>query len=75
MGQQSLGLAAAYSAFQKFKSGGGRSSGDGKEDIMAMAMTEATKLFSSHKQRGGQADQDQVLATAAQAAMKLFNKN
>ncbi|KAI9505376.1 hypothetical protein GGI25_004658 [Coemansia spiralis] len=68
-GQQAMGLAAAYSAFQKFQSSGSQG---GPNQLVAMAIAEAKKLFGSHASQGGQADEKQTLATAVQGALKLL---
>ncbi|KAJ2308718.1 hypothetical protein IWW55_000270 [Coemansia sp. RSA 2706] len=69
-GQSAMGLAAAYMAFKKFQGGG--SQGGSQNQLVSMAMSEAKKLFGQHEQQGGSANEKETLATAAQAAMKLF---
>ncbi|KAJ2079583.1 hypothetical protein H4R24_003678 [Coemansia sp. RSA 988] len=72
-GQQAMGLAAAYMAFQQYQQEGGHSSGGGQNKLPSMAIAQAKKLFDQHSSKGGQANEKETLATAAQAAMKLFN--
>ncbi|KAJ2798458.1 hypothetical protein H4R20_004815, partial [Coemansia guatemalensis] len=72
-GQNAMGLAAAYMAFQQFQQEGGHSSGGGQNKLPGMAIAQAKKLFDQHSSQGGQANEKETLATAAQAAMKLFN--
>ncbi|KAJ2743587.1 hypothetical protein GGI20_003623 [Coemansia sp. BCRC 34301] len=67
--EQTLGMASAYMAFQEFQRG---NKGGNRNELVAMAMSQAQKMYSSHSDKGGSANQQETLATAAQAAMKLF---
>ncbi|KAJ2882826.1 hypothetical protein IWW38_005613 [Coemansia aciculifera] len=69
--EQTLGMASAYKAFQTFQEGGGNKSGD-KNKLIAMAMSHAQDMYTSHSNKGGNANQQDTLATAAQAALRLF---
>ncbi|KAJ2777844.1 hypothetical protein H4R18_004941 [Coemansia javaensis] len=72
-GQQAMGLASAYKAFKKFNSGGAGDQRDGGQNqLVTMALAEAKKLFAQHSSAGGSADEKETMATAVQAAMKLF---
>ncbi|KAJ2685201.1 hypothetical protein IWW39_004433 [Coemansia spiralis] len=64
--EQTLGMASAYMAFQKFQGKGGS-----QNELVAMAMSQAQKMYASHSNNSG-VNQQETLATAAQAAMKLF---
>ncbi|KAJ2330777.1 hypothetical protein GGI00_003550 [Coemansia sp. RSA 2681] len=70
--EQTLGMASAYMAFQEFQRGNSGSKGGNKNELIAMAMSQAQKMYASHSNKGGSANQQETLATAAQAAMKLF---
>ncbi|PVU98177.1 hypothetical protein BB561_000070 [Smittium simulii] len=68
MSQKAMGMAAAYEIYNKVGGGSGDLSG-----IIAKILPEAMKLFnkSGASQSGGN---DQLMMSAAQTAMKLFNK-
>ncbi|KAJ2607087.1 hypothetical protein H4S08_004934 [Coemansia sp. RSA 1365] len=73
-GQNAMGLAAAYKAFQQFQQDGGHTgSSDGQNKLVSMAIAQAKKLFDQHSSQGGEANEKETLATAVQAAMKLLN--
>ncbi|KJZ72201.1 hypothetical protein HIM_08466 [Hirsutella minnesotensis 3608] len=77
----SLAAAAAMQAFKKFTGGGGDSEqgqGGGQGDFLAMAMSEASKLFDSKDADGkllGGASKDSTVQKAGEMAMKLYFKN
>ncbi|KAJ2730815.1 hypothetical protein IW152_004983 [Coemansia sp. BCRC 34962] len=64
--EQTLGMASAYMAFQKFQHKGGS-----QNELVAMAMSQAQRMYASHANNNS-VNQQETLATAAQAAMKLF---
>ncbi|KAJ2830879.1 hypothetical protein GGI24_001797 [Coemansia furcata] len=67
--EQALGMAAAYTAFKEFQNSG---KGGNQNNLVGMAMSKAHDMYTSHSNKGGNANQQETLATAAQAALKLF---
>ncbi|GAA6001374.1 uncharacterized protein JCM10292_007039 [Rhodotorula paludigena] len=78
MDANSMGAAAAMQALKSFTSGGGPSQqqqgGNGMSGLIAMAMSEAAKLFNS-KGGASNGDKQDVVNSAAKTMMKLMLKN
>ncbi|PHH70018.1 hypothetical protein CDD83_5538 [Cordyceps sp. RAO-2017] len=81
----SLGVAAAMKALKKFSQGGGedeerssKSSGGGQSTLIAMALSEASKLVESKASQGKMPEgttKESVVQKAGEAAMKMYFKN
>ncbi|PVU89013.1 hypothetical protein BB559_005269 [Furculomyces boomerangus] len=71
MSQQAMGMAAAYQVFQKF---GGGNGGNSQGDFISMIIKEAMKLFTGSGGNSQGGNTNQLLMSAAQTGMKLFNK-
>lgn len=75
MSAKGMGMAAAMQAFQSFSShggggAGGAAAGGGQGQLLAMAMSEATKLFNSSGGGAG-GNKQEAISSAAQTVLKL----